>query len=353
MGQGVSSAASKTLAVVWILFSLTFLFVLLRLYIRIKITPNSRWGKDDYYYFASFVFFFLYIISIHVSAKFGLGRDISEINPPSDAARGILSELIGQTFLISGNISSKLSVGYFLLRLDFETKRRKCILAPIIAFSVAVTIATLISWFMCRPVAYLWDRSLDGRCNISPVPTAVIAGVLSVLVDLWYAVFPWHMLERNLLPERQRIIISICLSLGVVAAIFGIKRATELNRLMAENYLKNTAKLIMWHSAELAVTLVSTGIPTCLPLYKKRLGCLIDKCSINLWGRRKQLDDEMGIIGMYPVGRTPHNANKQAISPCIDDSTDIQLKDNRVTVQAHRPGSSSNKRTQKSSQQAT
>lgn len=58
MGQGVSSAASKTLAVVWILFSLTFLFVLLRLYIRIKITPNSRWGKDDYYYFASFVSLF-------------------------------------------------------------------------------------------------------------------------------------------------------------------------------------------------------------------------------------------------------------------------------------------------------
>jgi hypothetical protein len=55
MSQGISTAASKTLAVIWTLFSLTFLFVLLRFYIRIRITPNSRWGKDDYNYFASFV----------------------------------------------------------------------------------------------------------------------------------------------------------------------------------------------------------------------------------------------------------------------------------------------------------
>jgi hypothetical protein len=123
-------------------------------------------------------------------------------------SRGILSELIGQSFLISANITSKLSIGYFLIRLDFEKKHRRYILAPVIAFGVAVTITTLVSWFSCRPVAYLWDKSLDGRCDIDTVPPAIIAGVLSVLVDIWYAGFPWYMLVW----KKEKFEVSIYLS---------------------------------------------------------------------------------------------------------------------------------------------
>lgn len=55
MAQGVGSDASRALTVVWVLLSLTFVFVLLRLYVRVKLTARERWAADDYYYFASFV----------------------------------------------------------------------------------------------------------------------------------------------------------------------------------------------------------------------------------------------------------------------------------------------------------
>lgn len=140
------------------------------------------------------ILFFIYIVLIQVSAESGLGQDLSAIRSPEDVARGILCELVGQTFLIAGNITSKLSVGYFLIILDTDGSLRKWILAPVFVFGVFVTITTLVSWFSCRPVAYLWDRQLDGRCDVNPAPTAFIAGVLSVLVDLWYAAFPWYLL---------------------------------------------------------------------------------------------------------------------------------------------------------------
>ncbi|KAI1114659.1 hypothetical protein F5Y14DRAFT_461250 [Nemania sp. NC0429] len=297
--QGVSSDASRALVAVWLLLGSTFVFVLLRLYVRFKLTKKERWAADDYYYFASFVFFFIYIILIQVSAQSGLGQDISDIRSPDDVSRGILCELAGQTFLIAGNITSKLSVGYFLIILDTDGSLRKWILGPVFIFGVSVTITTIVSWFSCQPIAYLWDRQLDGRCDVDPAPTAFIAGVLSVLVDLWYAGFPWYLLvwpsdfRDWSLPRRQRITIALSLSLGVVAAGFGIKRATELKRLASPNYLRDTLELVVWHSAELAVTLIATGIPAIFPLYKRELNWLLDTLSSLSFRSRRQQENKI------------------------------------------------------------
>ncbi|KAI1182354.1 hypothetical protein F5B17DRAFT_444305 [Nemania serpens] len=315
MVQGVGSDAARALTVVWLLLSLTFVFVLLRIYVRTKLTPPDRWAADDYYYFASFIFFLIYVVLIQISAESGLGQDISAIHS-QDVSRGILSELVGQAFLIAGNITSKLSVGYFLIILDTDGSLRKYILAPVIVFGVFVTITTLVSWFSCQPIAYLWDRHLDGRCDVDPAPTAFIAGVLSVLVDLWFAGFPWYLLRQWSLPERQRIIIALSLSLGVIAAGFGIKRATELNRLASPNYLKDTLELVIWHSAELAVTLMATGIPAIFPLYKPQLNRLLDAIgSLPCFNRRPKpnlIDEEMGRFGMHTIGGTPCAPSWQA-----------------------------------------
>ncbi|KAI1195195.1 hypothetical protein F5X97DRAFT_345900 [Nemania serpens] len=320
MAQGVGSDASRALTVVWVLLSLTFVFVLLRLYVRVKLTARERWAADDYYYFASFILFLIYVILIQVSAEYGLGQDISAIRSPEDVSRGILSELVGQTFLIAGNITSKLAVGYFLIILDADGSLRKYILAPVIIFGVSVTITTIVSWLSCQPIAYLWDRRLNGHCDVDPAPTAFIAGVLSVLVDLWYAGFPWYLLlwpsdaRQWSLPKRQRITVALSLSLGVVAAGFGIKRATELNRLASPNYLKDTLELVIWHSAELAVTLMATGIPAIFPLYKRQLNWLLDMISTCANRRQKgnRIDEEIGRFGMHTIGGTPCAASWQA-----------------------------------------
>ncbi|KAM5369394.1 hypothetical protein ACJZ2D_009008 [Fusarium nematophilum] len=54
----------------------------------------------------------------------------------------------------------------------------------------------------------------------------------------------------------------------VHAAAFGAKRATEIPKLLTDNYLKDSAGLIVWSAAEMAVTMICIGIPVCRPLYK-------------------------------------------------------------------------------------
>ncbi|KAM5354754.1 hypothetical protein ACJ41O_001401 [Fusarium nematophilum] len=54
----------------------------------------------------------------------------------------------------------------------------------------------------------------------------------------------------------------------LIAAAFGAKRATEIPKLLTDNYLKDSAGLIVWSAAEMAVTMICIGIPVCRPLYK-------------------------------------------------------------------------------------
>ncbi len=141
--------------------------------------------------------FLIYNIFLQLSAEYGFGRDISEIESPDDLSRAILYEIIGQTLLITGNVSAKLSIGFFMVRLVTRWGHKVAIWTPVFIFSFFAMVSTFVLWFSCQPTAYLWNRRINGRCDVDPGPTAVLAGALSVFVDLWYSGFPWYLLVSD------------------------------------------------------------------------------------------------------------------------------------------------------------
>ncbi|KAI0458028.1 hypothetical protein F5B21DRAFT_37272 [Xylaria acuta] len=316
MVQGIDHAAHPALRVVWIFVGVTALFVPLRTYIRIKILYGFK--GDDYYYFASFVCLLIYASLVTASAAHGLGRDISEIHSPDDQARAILYEMIGQTFLIIGNVTSKLSMAFFLNYLTKqvanERRYKLALWIPVALFAIFVTMALFVTWLSCQPVAHFWDRRVDGHCRSDLMPIAYLAGGLSVFVDICYAIFPWWLLLRRSYRHPQRIVVLLSLSLGIAAAGIGVKRAIELRRLGSLNYLKDTVELVIWHTAELSVTLIAIGIPICFPLYKNSLERLVSKSpwlSRVCGGQRgKNSDVERGVYGMHTIGGTAYSGNR-------------------------------------------
>ncbi|KAI1181326.1 hypothetical protein F4777DRAFT_573399 [Nemania sp. FL0916] len=194
MSDNSNGNVSVALTTMWLLVAIVFVFLVLRVYIRVAVTSRNRFGLDDYYYIVSFVSFQYPTLhynaatatdELQVSTGYGLGQDLAAIGSLETASRGILLGFISQTVLIVGIIASKLSVGYFLAKVDILGKLRIHILVPAFVFAVALTISTIVDWFQCQPIAFLWDRRLNGTCNIDTDPSAFIAGVLIVLVDLW------------------------------------------------------------------------------------------------------------------------------------------------------------------------
>ncbi|KAI1359113.1 hypothetical protein F5Y08DRAFT_320355 [Xylaria arbuscula] len=325
MAQTMASDASTALMTLWSLAGFTFMFVVLRLYTRISVL--RMYGTDDHFYNAAFMLFINYNILLQLAAKYGFGRDISDIDSPDDLSRAILYEAIGQTLLITGNVFAKLSIGYFLVRLVTSRAHKAAIWTPAFAFSLVVMVSVIVFWFSCEPTEYLWDRSIDGSCDIEPGSAAVLAGALSVFVDLWYTGFPWYLLYMIKMPLREKIVVGSCLSFGILAAACGTKRAVEMIKIGSPNYPRDTVNLIVWHGAELSATMIGIGIPICLPFYKNTIARVFTKrrCSCsNEIHICKEHDDQIGVFGMNTIGGTPYAINIQANQ--AEDSENSEAK---------------------------
>ncbi|OLN83278.1 hypothetical protein CCHL11_03002 [Colletotrichum chlorophyti] len=267
---GPGGDAPMVLGVLWGLTGLTFGFVVLRLYTRIVVL--QAYGMDDHFFNFAFILFVAYDIMLTIASYYGFGRNIPEIKSSFDVSRAILYEAIGQTILVFGTVVSKASLAVFLLRLVNTRLHQVVILAPVVILLIFVVVSLCVFWLSCTPVEFLWNRVLPGgTCHIDPGPISTAAGAWSVVVDFWYAITPWALLWNVQMPRREKLLVNISLSLGVIAGACGIQRALELKNLSSVNFTKDTVGLIVWHAAELAVTLVCVGIPVCRPLFKSWL----------------------------------------------------------------------------------
>ncbi|KAI0424297.1 hypothetical protein F5Y09DRAFT_353589 [Xylaria sp. FL1042] len=343
MAQGVASNASTVLMTLWALAGVTFIFVLLRLYTRIIVLKMC--GTDDHCYNEAFLSLYCsrsqkqrkisvheptmmllptYNILIQLSAEYGFGRDINEIDSLDDSSRAILYEISGRMLLITGNILAKLYVGFFLDRLITSREHKIVIwILPVFAFSFFVMVSMFVSWLPCRPTAYLWDRRIDGHYDVDPGPTAIHAGTLSVFVDFWYSGFPWYLLYAINMSPKGKIVIGSSMSLGVVAAACGTERAVELNKIGSPNY---------------PTIMIGISIPICLPLYKDTIARVLsrkgDPCCFTERHEFRGTHGEIGVFGTHTIGGTPYASNRQANPACDNEKayTDTSSQWNSIFV---------------------
>ncbi|KAM5354838.1 hypothetical protein ACJ41O_001484 [Fusarium nematophilum] len=199
----------------------------------------------------------------------GFGQDVSDISDTRKRAKAVLFECIGQTFNIIGMTLAKWSLGLFLLRIIQQSWHKIAIWASMLLLMGASIACVFCFWLSCSPIAFLWDWKIPGgKCELNTLPIYIILGTLSVLVDLFFAIFPWIFMWKLQMNQREKRIILGSMSLGIIAGGFGIKRASEIPNLSTEN----SVGIIVWGAAEMAVTMVCIGIPICRPLYKRYLG---------------------------------------------------------------------------------
>ncbi|KAH8666576.1 hypothetical protein BX600DRAFT_497366 [Xylariales sp. PMI_506] len=258
----------------WILASLTLLFVILRVYTRIWLVHS--YGFDDHAYIAAFILLVLYVSSMTVSASYGFGQNVDDIADPQQLSHAMLFEMIGQTFAVLGMAVAKWSLGLFLLRLVAKTWHKVAIWAAMVILMGASISVCFVFWLQCTPPSYIWDhRVIGGYCAVDATPVSMLLCILCVMVDFFFALFPWIFIWDLTMNRREKVVILISLSLGIFAGACGIKRTLEVTELSSANYLKDTVGLIVWSTAEIAVTMICIGIPTCRPMYKDFLDKLI------------------------------------------------------------------------------
>ncbi|KAI1871210.1 uncharacterized protein JN550_004655 [Neoarthrinium moseri] len=262
-----NGAGREAVTNMWILTAVTLIFVALRIYTRVWVVRS--FGVDDHVYNIAFLLLVCYVSFTTVSAHYGFGQTVSDIPTADDVVSAILFEAIGQTFAVIGMAVAKWSLGLFLLRLVNQSWHKAVIWTAMLLLMGASISTCFVFWLQCTPPAYLFDRRIpDGYCHVDSTPVSMLLCILCVLVDFFFALFPWLFIWKLQMNRREKMVILLSMSLGVIAGACGIKRTLEVPELASADYLRDTVGLIVWSAAEIAVTMICIGIPVCRPLYK-------------------------------------------------------------------------------------
>lgn len=197
-----------------------------------------------------------------IAAHYGFGQDMWAI-PLPDLPPAIMWEAIGQCFAVIGMALAKWSLGLFLLRLVNQAWHKISIWLVMGALMCASVSTCFVFMLQCSPPQYLWDRSIPGgHCDLNATPVSLtltgelfifsrsvtscrlwqrgkgvsLAGfpdradegskradnggkkttVVCVIADLFFALMPWIFLWHLNMNQREKMIIAISMSLGVM-----------------------------------------------------------------------------------------------------------------------------------------
>ncbi|OAK94201.1 hypothetical protein IQ06DRAFT_330277 [Phaeosphaeriaceae sp. SRC1lsM3a] len=254
--------------VMWFQVALATILIALRLYTRHYIVRNIGW--DDVLMIVNLVAFIGYVGCISVGVTYGVGKKTADIlRLELDYSKAIMWEAIGQGVCIMGIAASKSSVAIFLLRIVLRRWHIALLWFCIISTTVLCIITTTLLFVQCKPSAFLWDRTIEGGyCWLNFTQVGLSMGAWSAAMDFVLAILPWHVVMGLNMKRKEKITIACGLSLGIFAGACSVIRTIELQSLSSmENYVYDTASMLLWSSSEVCLTIVCACIPVLRPLY--------------------------------------------------------------------------------------
>ncbi|KAF2679917.1 hypothetical protein K458DRAFT_258432, partial [Lentithecium fluviatile CBS 122367] len=260
--------SSVMIGVMWMQVVFAIAFVGARIYTRYYIIHNVGW--DDTFMAVNLVTFILFVTFTSVGIAYGVGKK-SYLIPAADHPKAIMWEAIGQGICIMGIAASKASVALFLLRIVIRKWHKLLLWICIISTTILCTITTILLFLQCKPAAYLWDRTIPGgRCWLNFTPVGITTAAWSATMDFALAIFPWTVIMRLNMKRKEKLTVLSGLSLGIFAGVCSIIRTYELQSLSSVNeYVYDTAPMLLWSSTEILVTIICACVPVLRPPYVK------------------------------------------------------------------------------------
>jgi len=204
-------------AVVLLFLILSWITVLLRCYVRIRIIKS--FSVDDYLILITLVLFTTYAGMVFGGVHWGSGRHMEDLTL-RQIENAMKLWYICELFYITSTTFLRLSAGYFLLRVAIcQTHRHiihTCNIMNVL-FNIGFFFYAV---FQCNPIDFWWTR-FDGKhagtCSAQASADLTYAqSALSALIDGTYGILPIFILWDLHLNTRKKILVGAILSLAAV-----------------------------------------------------------------------------------------------------------------------------------------
>ncbi|KAK8055205.1 hypothetical protein PG993_000432 [Apiospora rasikravindrae] len=250
----------------WALTGLASVFLGLRCYCRASRNKSLWW--DDYVLILSWLFLVASAINVTYNVTQGFGQHIYNLDPRQIPSVGLLAQ-VDLIFAILGAAWSKTSWGITLLRLS-KGLLHHVVLCIIISVNFLMSLSIVFNFIQCIPSRKLWEPYLEGACwpkQIVPIYSTV-SGAYSGAMDITLALLPWFLIMKVNMRLAERIGVAVAMSCGIFAGATAFVKTAYVINLGSKDPIYDTAPLVVWSHAEIAVTIVAASIPVLRVLAK-------------------------------------------------------------------------------------
>ncbi|KAK5941656.1 hypothetical protein PMZ80_005605 [Knufia obscura] len=260
----------KVVTVIWTVAVVPVAFVALRLWTRLRLSHSYGW--DDTVIIVANAILIAYAGVITKAVDYGVGRHYYEITDPARLVNAYKFIYIGQPLAIVACALSKSSFALMLLRVVTKKWEIYAIWFILISINIVMLLCALFQFVQCKNPAYGWDRTIVTKCWPVEVFTwyAVFSGTWSGACDFALALWPWLILRRLQMKNREKLAVGFAMSLGVFAGVAAIIKSTYLPALSKKvDYTYAGSDVLIWGGSETGLTIVASSIGTYRPLFKK------------------------------------------------------------------------------------
>ncbi|KAH6673928.1 hypothetical protein F5X68DRAFT_270579 [Plectosphaerella plurivora] len=273
--MAVENRGPQLQAVAYTLLVTAVISVLLRTYVRVMLVRN--FGVDDWCMVAATISFILFVTSALVGVHYGTGRHYWDIPNVADQVEALKYWWFCYLWYCVTMIASKISIGYFLLRITVR-KIDIWIIHGVMATTVLTGIVFFfVTLFQCKPVHYFWDKSGDGQCVPIDVIIALtyLYSVFSVICDFTFALLPVYLISKLNMDRKTKLALIPLVLMACAASSAVVVRFAYVKDFKNPDFLYATVDIAIWSTTEQGLAITAGSLATIRPLFRRimsRLG---------------------------------------------------------------------------------
>ncbi|KAF2209741.1 hypothetical protein CERZMDRAFT_113741 [Cercospora zeae-maydis SCOH1-5] len=245
--------------------ALACIFVAMRLYARLCLARSA--GLDDLCIVFSMVFSIATMATMIIQVETGTGRHAKEIEP-HELVRNLKAFWVSIWVYNISLTLSKVSILIQYLRIFPQKWFRVStwiLMALIIAYGVYTVLTGIL---LCQPVAYFWDRTIEGGKCLNQFAIWFTNAGLNIATDVAITSLPLPVLNALELPKRQRRALIFVFSLGGFTCIISILRLQSLYVIAnAEDVSWENPLAAIWSTVEMNTAIIAPCLPTIRQLF--------------------------------------------------------------------------------------
>ncbi|KAK3897401.1 integral membrane protein [Staphylotrichum tortipilum] len=244
-------------------------FVFARFFCRIRLL--DRLYLDDWILMLALCCGWTAVGMTVASVHYGDGRHMDTLTP-DQMSQVLLWTIAGFFPGIMAFTLPKLAVISLLCRMLSPSRKQQIFmfgLGTLLLINAFVCLGMLFG--RCRPFRAVWDVTIPDDQKVCwdfwhIVCYAIFTTAVSLLADLYLAVYPALVLRKLQMSLKKKIALSAALGVGGISVIVTAYKCTRLTSMTSPDFSFDTADLTVWTIVEGSVVTIAATIPVLKPL---------------------------------------------------------------------------------------